>query len=75
MNSNGSFCVLTDVEELSDNGVVRRAPVHKEQVVMFEARLCKSPGVVHLLVETYDGGDVVFPEVGNVGLGSMQRIP
>lgn len=75
VDSNGSFCVLADVEELPDNGVVRCAPIHKEQVMMLKARICKAPGIIHLLVETDDSGDVVIPEVRNVGLGSMQRIP
>ena len=75
MDSDGSFCVLADVEELPDDGVVRRAPVHKEQVVVLEARFCETPGVVHLLVESDDGGDVVVPEVWDVGLRSVQRVP
>ena len=70
-----SFCVLTDVEELPDDAVGRCTPVHEEQVVVFKAGVGKTPGIVHLLVEADDSGDVVFSEVRNVGLGSMQRIP
>lgn len=75
VDSNGSFCVLTDVEELPDNGVIWCTPIHKEQIMMFKARVCKTSGIIHLLVETDDSGDVVFPKVRNVGLRSVQRIP
>lgn len=75
VDSNGSFCVLTDVEELPDDGVVWCTPVHKEQVLMLKARLCETPGIIHLLVESDDSGDVMIPEVWDVGLRSVQRVP
>lgn len=74
MDGDGPFRVLADVEELPEDGVVRRAPVHKEQVVVLEAGFGEAPGVVHLLVESDDRGDVVVPEVRDVGLGSVQRV-
>lgn len=74
VDGDGSFGILTDVEELSDDRVVRRTPVHKEQVVMLEAGVCETPGVVHFLVESDDTRDVVFPEIRDVGLGSVQRV-
>lgn len=74
VDSNGSFCVLTDVEELPDDGVGRCTPVHKEQIVMLKARVCETPGIVHLLVESDDSGDVMIPEVWDVGLRSVQRV-
>ena len=74
MDSYGTFCVLTDVEELPDDGVSGRAAVHEEQVVVLEAGVGEAPGVVHLLVEPYDSGDVVLPEVREVGLGGVERV-
>lgn len=74
MHGDGSFCILTDVEKLPDDGIIRRAPVDEEEVVVLEARLCKAPGVVHLLVESDDSCDVVLPEVGDVSLRSVQWI-
>lgn len=75
MDGNGSFSVLTYVEELPDDGVVWSAPVHEEQVVVLEAGLGEAFGVVHLLVESDDGRDVVFPKVWDVRLRGVQRVP
>lgn len=75
MHGDASFRVLADVEKLPDDGVVGRAPVHEEEVVVLEARLCEAPGVVHLLVESDNGCDVVLPEVRDVGLRSVQWVP
>lgn len=75
VDSNGSFCILADVEELPDNGIVRCTPVHKEQIVVLKARFRETPGIVHLLVESDDSGDVMIPEVWDVGLRSVQRVP
>lgn len=74
MHGDGSFRILTDIEKLPDDGVVWRAPVHKEEVVVLEAHLCEAPGVIHLLVESDNGRDVVLPEVRDVGLRSVQRV-
>lgn len=75
MDCYGSLCTLTDVEELPDYGVIGGAPVHKEHVVMFKARVCEPSGIVHLFVESDNGGDVILPEVWDVSLRSMERVP
>lgn len=75
VNGDGPFSVLADVEEPPEDGVVWRAPVHKEQVVMFKAGLGETFGVVHLLIKPDDGSDVVFPEVRDVCLWGVQRVP
>lgn len=75
VDSNGSLCVLTNVEELPDDRIIWCTPVHKEQIVMFKSRLSEASGIVHLFVESDDGCDVVLPEVRDVGLGSVQRVP
>lgn len=74
VDRNGPLSILTYAEELPDNGVVWSAPVDKEQIVMFEPGLCEALGVVHLLVESDDGGDVIFPKVWDVGLRGVQRV-
>lgn len=71
VDGNGSLCVLTDVEELPDDGVSWCTPVHKEQIVMLKARFCETPGIIHLLVKSDDRADVMIPEVWDVGLGSV----
>ena len=50
VDSNGSLSILTNVEELPDDGVIRCTAVHKEQIVMLKPRLCETPGIVHLLI-------------------------
>lgn len=75
VDSDGSFCILTNVKELPDNRVIWCAPVHKEQIVMLKPRLCETPGIVHLLVKSDDSCYVMIPEVWNVGLRSMQGVP
>lgn len=74
VDRNGPLSALTYAEELPDDGVVWSAPVDKEQIVMFEPGLCEALGVVHLLVESDDGSDVIFPKVWDVGLRGVQRV-
>lgn len=41
---------------------------------MVEAAVGETFGVVDLLVQTDDGGHVVFPEVREVSLGGVERV-
>ena len=41
---------------------------------MFESGVCESLGIVELFVQSDDGADVVFPEVGEVHFGGVQGI-
>ncbi len=75
VDSDGAFCILANVEEFPDDGVIWRTPIHKEQIMMLKPRLRETPCIVHLLVESNDGCDVMFPEVWDVGLRSVQRVP
>lgn len=75
VDCNGSFSVLTDVEKRPNNRIIGCASIHKEEVLMFKPRVCKTSGIIHLLVESDDGSDVVLPEVWDVGLRSVQRVP
>lgn len=75
VDGDGSFSILTDVEELPDDGVVGSAPIHKEQIVVFEPGLSETFGVVHLLVKSDDGRDIMFPKVWDVCLRGVQRVP
>lgn len=74
VDRNGPLSILTYAEELPDDGVVWSAPVDKEQIVMFEPGLCEPLGIVHLLIESDDGSDVIFPKVRDVGLRGVQRV-
>lgn len=74
MDRNGSVCILADVQEFGDDGIVGRTAVYKEQVMVLEAHVCETLGVVHLLVEPDDGGDVVLPEVGEIRFRGMKRV-
>lgn len=75
MDSNGSIAIFTNVEELPDNGVVGCTPIYKEQIVMLKPCLCETPGIIHFLIESDDSSNVVLPEVRDVGLRSVQRVP
>lgn len=74
VDSNGSICIFTNVEELPDDGVVWCTPVHKEQIVMLKPNLCETPGIIHFLIESDDSSNVMLREVRDVGLRSMQRV-
>lgn len=74
VNSYGTICIFTDVHELGDYGIVRCAPINKEQVVVVKTHICEPFGIVHFFVQAYDSGDVVLPEIWEVGLRSMERI-
>lgn len=74
VDRDGSVSILADVQELGDDGVVGRTTVYKEQVVVLEAHVCETLGVVHFLVEPDDGGDVVLPEVGEIGFRGVKRV-
>ncbi len=74
MDSNASVSSLADVQELGEDGVAGRAAVDEEQVVVREAHVCETLGVVHLLVEPDDGGDVVLSEVGEIRFRRMKRV-
>lgn len=74
MHGDASLGVLRQVDEALQDAVIGRAAVDEEEVEVVEARLDEAPTVVDLLVETHDGGDVILAEVGEVGLGRVQRV-
>lgn len=74
MDGHGSLCALADVQEAACDDVAGRAAVHKEEVVVVEAGVSETFGIVDLLVQTDDGGHVVFPEVWEVSLRGMERV-
>lgn len=74
MHGNSSVCVLTDVQESSDDGVTGRAAVYEEQLKVVKTGIHESLGVVDLPVQTHHCRYVVFPEVREVGLRCVQRV-
>ena len=75
LTCHGAGLFLTDVEEGFENGVGRRGAVDEEEVLVVKAGVGEPLAVVDLLVEPHDAGDVVQPEVGEVGLGRVERVP
>lgn len=72
-----SYCsvrALTDVQEAAYDDVTRRAAIQEEEVIVVETGIGEAFGVVDLLVQTDDRGHVVFPEVGEVRLGGVERV-
>ncbi len=65
---------LGHVQEALDDLVAGRAAVDEEEVDVLEGGVREALGVVDLFVEADDALDVVFAEVGEVGLGRVQRV-
>lgn len=74
VNSNSTISALADMQEAARDDITGRAAVHKEQVVMVEAGVRKALGVVDLLIEADDGGDIVLAKVGEISLGGVERV-
>lgn len=50
MDSHGSLCALTDVQEAARDDVAWYAAIHKEEVIMVEASISETLGIIDLLV-------------------------
>lgn len=74
VDSDGALGALTDVEEAMRDDVTGRAAVQEEEVVVVEAGVAETLGVVDLLVEPHHRGHAVLPEVGEVGLRGVQGV-
>jgi hypothetical protein len=74
VNSYCPFGVFADFEKGRQDVVGGNAAVNEEQVVVFEAGICESPGVVNLLVESNDGRYVVLAKIREVSLWCVQRV-
>lgn len=74
VNGNSSVCILTQVQEPTHYAITRCAPIHKEQIVMVESSVCKPSSIINLLIEPNDCGDIVFPEIWEVGFWGMQWV-
>lgn len=74
VDGHGALRALADVQEAARDQVAGRAAVQEEEVVVVEAGVAEALGVVDLLVEADDGRHVVFPEVGEVRLGGVERV-
>lgn len=68
MDSNSTIRALTDMQEATHDYITGGAAVHKEQVVVVKAGICKALGIVDLLVEADNGGYIVLAEVWEVCL-------
>lgn len=66
VDCNCAFRSLADIKELFHNAVTRRASVNEKQISMVEAIIYETLGVVDLLVETNDRGDIVLAEVRKI---------
>lgn len=75
VDSHSTVCVFWQLQKLPHNAVARRAAVNEEEVVVVEASIFEATGIVDLFVQPHDGRNLVFAEVGEVGLGGMQGVP
>lgn len=74
MDSHSSVGALADVQKASGDDVAGCAAVHEEQVAMVEAGVCEALGVIDLLIEADDGGDIVLAKVGEISLRGVKRV-
>lgn len=74
MHGDRPIRALAHVQKASGDDVAGRAAVHEKQVVVIEPGVRETFGVVDLLVETDNGGDVVFAEIREVSLGRVEGI-
>lgn len=75
VDSHSTVSALADMQEAARDDITGCAAVHKEQVVMVEAGVCEALGIINLLIEADDGGDIVFAKVGEISLGGVERVP
>lgn len=74
VDGHGSVGALADVQEAAGDDVAWRAAVYEEQVVVVEAGIREALGIVDLLVEPDDRGNVVLSEVREVCFWSVKRV-
>lgn len=74
MDSDSTIRALADMQKAAHDDIAGRAAVHKEQVIVVKASICEALGIIDLLVEADDGGDVVLTKVWEVSLGGMEGI-
>lgn len=74
MDGHSTICILTDVQKAPCDDVVGCGAIWEEKVVVAEACISEAFGVVDLLVKTDDSSHIVFSEVWEVSLRSMQRV-
>ncbi len=74
MNGYSPGRILTDVEEPLDDTIAGGGAIDEEQVLVVEAGVCESLGIIHPLVEPDYGGDAMATEVVEVMVGGMQGV-
>ena len=74
VDGESAVALLRQVDEALDNALTGRAAVDEEHVLVLEAGLGETLGVVDLLVEAHDAAHVVLAKVGHVCLGRVQRV-
>lgn len=74
VDSHSSISAFADMQEATCDDITGRAAVHKEKVVMVETSVREALGIVDLLIEADDGGDIVLAKVGEISLGGMKRV-
>ena len=57
-----------------DNAITRSRTVNKKQVLVLKSCICESCCVIHPLVQSHDGGDIVGTKVRKVMLRGVQWV-
>lgn len=74
MDGYSSFGAFTDGQKPLDDSIIRSGAIDKKQVLVVKSCISELLGVVHPLVESYDGGDPVAAEVVEVVVGCVQWV-
>jgi len=74
VHGNRTWCLLDQFQELENDGIRWATAVHKEQVVVTETGLGEPVRLVDLSVQPNHIGHVLFPEIVEVGFGTVSRV-
>lgn len=74
VDSHSTVSALTDMQEATRDDVAGCAAIHEEKVVMVEAGVREALGIVDLLIEADDSGDIVLAKIGEISLGGVERV-
>lgn len=74
VNGYGAFRLLGNTEKSQGNRITGCTAIVEEQIIMIEARINKSFGIVDLFIQPYDSRNVSFPKVREIGFRGVQWV-
>jgi len=74
VNGYSSLSQFTEIDKALYYVVTWRTAVQEEQFIVNKASVRKTSGIVHLLVQTYDVGNISFAKISKVRFRSMEWV-